>query len=111
MRRLAYLAIALSSVIAVLAAFAQGGGGRLYDWRSANQYRWHENLDGSTAVYGSNLRTGARWQTTIEPMVTCAAPTAEATPGDTLRVASRTVPRPMATGTPGGATKSSQPKA
>ncbi|MDA8155225.1 MAG: hypothetical protein M0Z52_02050 [Actinomycetota bacterium] len=49
-------------------AFDWGNGsGSTYNTRTGNSYNWSTDMSGKTDVNGMNLRTGTRWQTTIEP--------------------------------------------
>lgn len=41
--------------------------GTSYDWRSGSVYNWNRRADGSTDVFGSNVRTGSFWSQTIQP--------------------------------------------
>jgi len=46
---------------------AVGQSGSAYDWQSGNMYSWSPGAGGSVRLRGFNTRTGANWNTTIQP--------------------------------------------
>lgn len=69
MKKLIFLLIALlinSASAKDIFDSPDNNSGSKFDYNSGNFYRWQNNDDGETKIYGNNYKTGSTWNTTVE---------------------------------------------